>query len=58
MDEPVIVHCCTTPADIQDDANVAALGAFGRKMVRETRQGEIGLVVGDEYFAIREFGEE
>jgi hypothetical protein len=27
-------------------------------MGRETRQGEIGLVVGDEYFAIREFGEE
>jgi hypothetical protein len=23
----------------------------------ETRQGEIGLVVGDEYFAIRDFGE-
>jgi len=27
-------------------------------MGREARQGEIGLVVGDEYFAIREFGEE
>lgn len=58
MDEPVVVHCYTTPADIQDDENLAALGAFCRKMGRETRQGEIGLVVGDEYFAIREFGEE
>jgi len=27
-------------------------------MGREARQGEIGLVVGDEYFAIRDFGEE
>lgn len=58
IDEPVVVHCYTTPADIQDDANLAALGAFCRKMGRETRQGEIGLVVGDEYFSIREFGEE
>jgi hypothetical protein len=26
-------------------------------MGREARQGEIGLVVGDEYFAIRKFAE-
>lgn len=57
-DEPVVVHCYTTPADIQDDGNLAALGAFCRKMGRETRQGEIGLVIGDEYFAIRKLGEE
>lgn len=58
MDEPVVVHCYTTPADIQNDRNLAALGAFCRKMGRETRQGEVGIVVGDEYFAMREFGEE
>lgn len=58
MDEPVVVHCYTTPADIQDDGNLSSLGSFCRKMGREARQGEIGLVVGDEYFAIREFGEE
>ncbi len=57
-DEPVVVHCYTTPADIQDDRNLAALGTFCRKMGRDARQGEIGLVVGDEYFAIRDFGEE
>jgi hypothetical protein len=56
MDEPVVVHCYTTPADIQDDSNLAALGTFCRKMGRDAHQGEIGLVVGDEYFAIREFG--
>jgi len=27
-------------------------------MGREARQGEVGLIVGDEYFAIREYGEE
>jgi hypothetical protein len=57
-DEPVVVHCYTTPVDIQDDGNLAALGTFCRTVGREARQGEIGLVVGDEYFAIREFGEE
>ena len=57
-DEPVVVHCYTTPADIQDDHSLADLGGFCRKMGREARQGEIGLVVGDEYFAIRDFGEE
>jgi hypothetical protein len=57
-DEPVVVHCYTTPADIQDDRNLAALGGFCRKMGRAARQGEIGLVVGDEYFAIRDFGGE
>src|SRR5215472_11644048 len=58
MDEPVVVHCYTTPSDIQDNRNLAPLGAFCRKMGREAGQGEIGLVVGDEYFGIREFGEE
>src|ERR1700726_438042 len=54
-DEPIVVHCYTTPADIRDDRNPAALGDFFRKLGREARQGEVGLVVGDEYFAIRDF---
>jgi hypothetical protein len=56
-DEPVVIHCYTTPADIEDDRNLAELGSFCRTMGREARQGEVGLVVGDEYFAIRDFGE-
>jgi hypothetical protein len=56
-DEPIVVHCYTTPVDIEDDRNLAALGDFCRKLGRETRQGEIGLVVGDEYFVIRDFNE-
>ena len=54
-DEPVVVHCYTTPSDMENDANLAALGSFCRKMGRDTRQGEIGLVIGDEYFAIHDF---
>ena len=57
-DEPVVVHCYTTPADIEDKDKLADLGRFCRQMGREAKQGEIGLVVGDEYFAIREFAEE
>lgn len=58
MDEPVVVHCYTTPGEISDQTNLAEVGAFCRRMGRETRQGEIGLVIGDEYFAIRDFTEE
>ena len=58
MDEPIVVHCYTTPVDIEDSKNLAQLGRFCRTLGRETHQGEIGLVVGDEYFAIRDFPEE
>ncbi len=56
-DQPVVVHCYTTPVDIEDSSNLAALGSFCRTMGREARQGEVGVVVGDEYFAIRDFAE-
>jgi len=56
-DEPVVVQCYTTPVDIEDSTNLAELGRFCRSMGREARQGEVGLVVGDEYFAIRDFEE-
>jgi hypothetical protein len=54
-DEPIVVHCYTTPTDIEDHRNLAALGEFCRRLGREARQGEVGVVVGDEYFAIRDF---
>jgi hypothetical protein len=57
-DEPIVVHCYTTPDEIEDEGNLAQLGQFCRTMGREARQGEIGLVIGDEYFAIRDFSEE
>ena len=57
-DEPVVMHCYTTPADIEDSRNLAELGSFCRTMGPNARQGEVGFVIGDEYFAIREFTEE
>ncbi len=55
-DEPVVMHCYTTPEDIQSSRNLEEVGRFCRRMGREANQGEVGLVVGDEYFAIRQFG--
>src|SRR3972149_2909470 len=57
-DEPVVIHCYTTPERIEDDGALAELGSFCRRMGREAGQGEVGLVVGEEYFAIRDFSEE
>jgi hypothetical protein len=58
MDEPVVIHCYTTPADIADPDRLAQLGSFCQHMGRETHQGEIGLVIGDEYLAFQDFSKE
>lgn len=57
FDEPVVVHCYTVPDAIQDEGNLKRLGAFCRRMGRATNQGEIGLVIADEYFAIQDYEE-
>ena len=57
-DEPVVIHCYTTPERIEDDGALAELGSFCPRMGREAGQGEVGVVVGDEYFAIRDFSED
>jgi hypothetical protein len=57
-DEPVVIHCYTTPADITDADRLSRLGSFCRRMGREARQGEVGLVIGDEYLAFRDFSKE
>lgn len=57
-DEPVVIHCYTTPADIADAGRLSRLGSFCRRLGREARQGEVGLVIGDEYLAFRDFTEE
>jgi hypothetical protein len=56
-DEPIIVHCYVRPEQIEDAQNLALLGDFCRRMGRETNQGEIGLVIADEYFAFRDYEE-
>ena len=57
-DEPVVIHCYTTPGDIADPDRLARLGSFCRRMGREDHQGEVGLVIGDEYLAFRDFAKE
>lgn len=57
VDEPVVVHCYTVPEAIEDEGNLKNLATFCRKMGRETNQGEIGLVIADQYFAIRDYEE-
>lgn len=57
-DNPVIVHCYMSPEDIENLENLASLGMFCRQMGRETKQGEIGLVIDNEYLAITNFTEE
>jgi hypothetical protein len=57
-DQPVVLHCYTTPADITDPNHLSRLGSFCRRMGREAHQGEVGLVIGDEYLAFRDFSKE
>ena len=57
-DEPVVIHCYTTPTDIADPDRLSQLGSFCRRMGREAHQGEVGLVIGDEYLAFRDFAQE
>jgi hypothetical protein len=57
-DEPVVIHCYTTPADISDADRLNQLGIFCRRMGREAHQGEVGLVIGDEYLAFGDFSKE
>ena len=52
-DEPVIVHCYASAADVRREGNQRALGEFCDEMGRATNQGEVGLVVDNVYHAIR-----
>ena len=38
-DEPVVVHCYTTPSDIENAQNLAELGRFCRKMDERRSKG-------------------
>ena len=57
-DQPVVIHCYTTPEAIADPDRLSLLGSFCRRMGREAHQGEVGLVIGDEYLAFRDFSKE
>ena len=57
-DNPVVIHCYAEPEVIEAEQNIAELGEFCRRMGREANQGEIGLIIENEYLAITAFGEE
>ena len=57
-DNPVVLHCYMSPADIENAGKQSSLAAFCRQMGRETNQGEVGLVIDNEYLAITNFNEE
>lgn len=56
-DEPVVLQCYVTPEQL-DDELLDALRGFCGRLGRETRQGEIGIVIDGSYVAIRDFEEE
>lgn len=53
-DEPVVIHCYTTPADVSDSDRLNRLGIFSQVIGREGHQGEIGLVIVHEFLAFRD----
>jgi hypothetical protein len=57
-DNPVVLNCYMPPEEIENPDNLAFLGAFCRQLGRETNQGEVGLMIGDEYIALTNFSEE
>ena len=57
FDEPVVIHCYTTPRDASSQAKLEKLAGFCRRMGREAKQGEVGLVIADQYYAIRDYKE-
>ena len=62
-DQPVIVHCYTEESALaevdhtQTEDPLKSLGDFCRRMGRETEQGEVGLIVQDNYIAFTDFTE-
>lgn len=57
FDEPVVIHCYTTPRAAGSRTKLQKLASFCRRLGRETEQGEVGLVISDHYYAIRDFEE-
>jgi hypothetical protein len=52
-DEPVVIRCYTTPEDIGDDRKLKELAGFCELLLHGANQGEVGLVIGDEFYAFR-----
>jgi hypothetical protein len=55
FDEPVVFHCYTTAEQAENDAKLDALREFCRRMGREAKQGEVGLVIDGTYLGITDY---
>jgi hypothetical protein len=55
LEEPTIVTCYADPLLLQRPDVQTALRAFVRRVGRETNQGEVGIVIDSNYYAITEF---
>lgn len=53
-EQPTIVTCYADPRTMTPAAQ-SALRAFLHRLGRETNQGEVGIVIGDNYYGITEF---
>ena len=51
-DEPFLVYSHTLAGAV-DPAKLADIGAFARRLLVGTKQGEVGIVIGPGYYAIR-----
>ena len=54
QEEPTIVTCYADPVAMTKSAR-QVLRAFLHELGRETRQGEVGIVIGDKYYGITRF---
>jgi hypothetical protein len=50
-----MVHCYVDPKQLASDEIQKVLGDFCRRLGRETHQGEVGLIIDNEYFAFTKF---
>ena len=51
-DTPVVMHCYCRHEDIDDERKLTRLGEFCREMGQAMKQGEVGLIIQNEYYAI------
>jgi hypothetical protein len=57
FDEPVMVTSYVDPALLESEVIVRQLRAFLHRMGREANQGEVGVVIDQDYLPITEFDE-
>lgn len=54
LEDTAVVFSIADPEEVTEE-HVSELGRFARRLGRETRQGEVGLIVGDHYHPIVDY---